>query len=369
MRVGVIRGDLPGPLYLGDLEPVSRYNPSTEPRGQEIYVSRPTVAEVEAVLADPSVGAGAVLEGSDISGNFPITINGTNDDLRIRTSATAAYTVVSIAQAAYANLDALLAALNTALAGTGVTARAGTGSGSRVALESNTKGVASYLQNDTAANGSTANTPLGLANGAARTMPTAAAFITALLPVGGPLDVEDATINAVGATTNANALSLIPSARGTQAALADAVAPQFADTPVAIESFQVGMIAGYRSANYNPDPRQGLSNGAAIVVVQDDGSTAFSASLPTIATAEIAAGTVTISGTGLGHAERNDTAVKFTGAVSKTLSQQQIVAGGGSVSATSIVVPAALIPGAAATTTSVQVKHRARVSDVTVITT
>ena len=41
MRVGVIRGDLPSPLFLGDLEPVSKANFPIDPVGQTRYLSRP----------------------------------------------------------------------------------------------------------------------------------------------------------------------------------------------------------------------------------------------------------------------------------------------------------------------------------------
>src|SRR5690349_21301106 len=99
MRIGITRGDLPGPIHLQDLETVSQYNPPTEPKGQERAIGRPTTAEVEAVLASATVGAGAVIEGSDISGSFPLTINGTNDDLKIKTSSSAGYTTVLVAQA------------------------------------------------------------------------------------------------------------------------------------------------------------------------------------------------------------------------------------------------------------------------------
>src|SRR5689334_10009939 len=102
MRAGVIRGDLPGPVFLSDLEPVSQYNPPTEPRGQNLYLSRPTVAEVEGVLANATTGAGAMIQGSDISGTFPVTITGANDDLKVRTSASASFTTVLLVQAAYA---------------------------------------------------------------------------------------------------------------------------------------------------------------------------------------------------------------------------------------------------------------------------
>jgi hypothetical protein len=368
MRLGVIRADLPGPVLLSALETVSQYNPSTEPRGQEVYISRPTVAEVEAVLAHATYGAGAVLNGGDISGSFPLVIDGTNDDLRIKTSSSAAFTVVLLPQASYANLTALITALNLALNPVGVLARENV-AGNGVALESMTRGVASYIQNDTIANGSVANTPLSLANGATRNMPAASAFITATLPVGGPLDVSAATINGVGATTNANALTLIPASRGTQEALADAVAPQLIETPTVIDSFLVGQIAALLNAEFNPDPRRkpALVDGPAIEVVQDDGVTAFAATLPTITSATLdspSAGDITIAGTGLGDAERLETVVKVAGAVNKVLQQKIITTNGGSVSDTAIVLKAVLIPGATTVTTNVRVQVRQRVSDI-----
>lgn len=370
MRIGVIRGDLPGPIFLADLEPVSQYNPSTEPRGQERYLSRPTVAEIEAALSNATRGAGATIEGSDISGSFPITITGANDDLKVKTDPAAAYTTVLIAQATYANITTLLAAVNLALTGTGITARQGTGSGQRVAIESNTKGVNSYLQIDSTAGGSVANTPLGFgASSITRTMPSGATYITALNPVGGTLDVSSATINAVGATTNSNALNLIPSNRGTVTAIQDAIAPKFAETPVAVDSYLVGKIAGFRNAAYCPDSRRvpALPSSAAISVVQDDGVTAFAATLPTVASAVLSGGNVTITGTGLGSGERDETTVKFGGNVAKVLVRKIIVAAGGSVSQTSIVIPASLVPGVAISLSTVQVKVRHRASSVVAV--
>lgn len=370
MRAGVIRGDLPGPVFLADLEPVSQFNPPTEPRGQNVYLSRPTVAEVEAVLSSATTGAGAIIQGSDISGSFPVTINGTNDDLKVRTSAAASFTTVLLAQAAYATFAALLAAVNDALRGTGVVAVQGAGSGQRIALESSVRGVNGYVEIDSTGGGSVANTPLGLgASAVVRTMPSAATFITALLPVGGPLNVATATINAVGATTNANALSLVPTSRGTQAALANAIAPQFTETSVVLDSFLVGQLSELRSANFNPDPRRipAISNGAAIAVVQDDGSTTFTATLPTVSSATLnspSSGDITIAGTGLGNSEKLETVVKVSGVVNKVLQQKVITANGGSVSGTSIVIKGVLIPGATTVTTSVRVMVRQRVSAV-----
>src|SRR5574343_674465 len=56
MRVAVTRGDLPGPLYLADLEVISQYDPAIEPVGQTFYVSRPILSEMAAALADVPAG-------------------------------------------------------------------------------------------------------------------------------------------------------------------------------------------------------------------------------------------------------------------------------------------------------------------------
>lgn len=371
MRIGVIRGDLPGPLFFQDLEPISQWHPSIDSPGQARYIGRPTTTEVEAALANSTSGAGATIEGSDISGSFPITITGSNDDLKIKTSAAASFTTVLVAQAAYASITTFLAAINVALAGTGVTARLGTGSGQRVALESNTKGVNSYIEIDTTGNGSVFDTPAGLTAGA-RTMPTAAAYILALNPVSGTLNVSDTAIKAVGASTNSNALNLIPASRGTLAAIAEAIAPRVYESTEAVESFLVGSISEFRNAAFNPDTRRGLPSGAAIAVVQDDGSTAFSAGLPVLSVADLntpSTGILTITGTGLGSYETKDTKVRVDGpSIHKTLSQRAIEAAGGTVSATSIVIPAALIPGATLTTTTARVQVRQRVSAAVVMT-
>lgn len=372
MRVGVIRGDLPGPILLADLEPVSRYNPPTEPRGQERYISRPTTAEIEEALADATTGAGAVLDGSDISGSFPLTVTpATDDDLKLRTAPTPApFVTYTIAGATYNTIPEYVAAINTALgSGSGITCRLNVLQNG-IALESDTYGVNSFIENDDEAGGSNANVESGLADGDIRTMAPASDFITDCLPVGGPLDVSTATIVGVGgAASNANALALIPAARGTVTAIAGALAPQFIETPVALDSFLVGNIADLLSANFTPDSRRmpPLATGAAIEVVEDDGSTTFAATLPTITTSTLdspTAGDVTIAGTGLGDPERNETVVKFTGDVETVVSQQVLEAAGGSVSDTAIVIPASLISGAATTTTSDQVKVRQRVSAV-----
>lgn len=59
MYVGVIRGDLPGPVFLADLEATSQTNFPTEPAGQARYISRPNLANITAYLAAQSLSASA----------------------------------------------------------------------------------------------------------------------------------------------------------------------------------------------------------------------------------------------------------------------------------------------------------------------
>jgi hypothetical protein len=370
MRVGVIRNDLRGPLLIADLESVSNQNVPVDPPGQVRYLSLPTAAGIEALLAGATTGAGATITGTALT--FNIVIDGTNNLLRLRTSSTGTLTNYTIASGTYTNITTLVAAINTALFGSGV--RAFNGGSSNVVLESTTHGVGSYLENASVAND--ANTILNIADGVVRTMPAASAYLTAAGVPGGPLNVSAATLAGVGAGSNTNALTPHNAAGLTRglAPLQDYIAPNFADTPVAIDSFLYGMLSEYRSANFNPDTRNPAETaGAAIAVVESSGSTAYATAhtVPTITSATVGSpstGAVTIAGTGLGNENGSGTLgngviVKFTGAITKRLEQKAIIRAGGSVLPTAIVIPASLIPGAAATTVSVRVQVRQRLSN------
>lgn len=365
MYVGIIRGDLPGPIFLGDLEVISQYNPMIEPSGQTYYVSRPTVAEVQSVLADAVHGAGATLQGSNIAGTLPITINAGNQTLAISASSTVAYTTVLVPTGTYATIAALVAAINTVLPSDFV-ARAGVGTGS-LAIEATLRGTGSWLQVAAVAT-STFNTPAGFpATATIRTMPTATDYIVVCNPIGGALNVSDANINGVGASTSANALGLIPVSRGTTTAMASAIATHLVETPTTVMSAAVGNLSEYLNAKFNPDTRlvPPLPDGAAIVLVEDDGVTPYVVPPTFIATATFGGGHLTITGTGLGSNELIDqTWVKFTGAKQVTVQQQAIKHAGGTVSATSIVIPLSLIPGVVTGTCSVQVKFQSLASNI-----
>ncbi len=365
MRIGVIRGDLPGPIFLSNLEPSSQFAPSIEPRGQALNLNRPTTDGVEAAMADVAPTVQSV--GSI---TFPLTIDGTNKVLKLRLAASGAYTTVTLAEAAYANITTLAAAVNVALAAASLDSDIIAEQGStslKLRLRALTElGVGATLETGTTGGGSTFNVDAGFeAAGKQTTIPTAATVITALLPVAGPLDVSDATILA---TINAYMTS------AQLLAVADAIAPQIFETSVARDSGYSGQISWLLSASYTPDSRRvpALPTGAAITVVTDDGTTVETFStLPTTSSCVLdspTTGDVTITGTNLGSVELQETVVSFTGSIRRTLPQGVIEGAGGSVSATSIVVPASLIPGATLTTTIVRVQKRSYMSATRVLT-
>ncbi len=364
MRVAVIRGDLPGPVFLADLEAVSQFNPPVEPMGQQRYLSRPVAASYGALMA---LYAPASL-GSTASITFPLTINGGNQTLKIKSASADPYTSVLIPTATYASITTLLAAINTVLPAAFVAIPLATAPTLRVAFQTTAMGAGARIQYDSTGGGSTANTPLALAAGGAnKTVPSAATVITATVPIGGPVDVSAATIRTqIGSGLTTAQLT----------ALTDGLAPRIIETDLAIRDFQVGNLSQLLSASFNPDPSRvpAITPGAAIIVVADDGTTVFTAPLPLITNAEMdtpTAGDVTITGVGLAgpgspNSEIVATRVKFlTAPDARTVDQALITAAGGTVSATSIVIPAALVPSAAgvAVDTEVQVRFSSLASN------
>lgn len=364
MRVGVIRGDMPGPVFLADLEDVSQWNPSTEPRGQERYLSRPDLTLVGAAL---SANVPASRKGTiDLAGALPITVVlGASDVLQIRVDPLAGYTSCTVAAAAYPSIATFLVAVNAAIAASamkGLVTASVDETGHYFVLRTTAKGTGAYLGVNVLAT-STLNTLVGFANPAfAFTVPTAATVISTTLPVGGPLDVRLVTLGTLlgGGTTTAE-----------RNAVADTIAPRFIETEVVIKSFQVGYLADLRNALFNPDPNRlpAIANGPAITCTLDDGWTVYTAPLTAITNGQIGvplANWVTITGTDLGHAERpEDTEVHFldesnlpTQQLPVILWGKHIIAHGGSIAPLSITIPPALKPTwVAATTTKVRVKY------------
>jgi hypothetical protein len=181
-------------------------------------------------------------------------------------------------------------------------------------------------------------------------------LIDATVPVGGPVDIRAATIRAVsglGAATDAQVL-----------ALQGFLAYSFVETDLVKKSFLYGNLAAYRAAGFNPDPRRvpTLGAAAAIAMVQADFHTAFVVAVPTITTAVLAGGNLTVNGSGFTATGLFEVTVVLTGTGARKVRQDQILAGGGTISDTVIYLPAALVGATpllaaiAQTTTSARVR-------------
>jgi hypothetical protein len=359
MYVGVIRGDMPGPIFLGDLETVSQTNFPTEPVGQTVYLSRPNATALTNYLGGldanydntPYQGSGGVAAGiiGTAAVTFPVTLTGSNNVINLQSSSAGSFVSYTIATGVYPTMLTLLAAVNTAIAGSGAVAATDTATGTLFILESTTPGVGSYIGVNASVT-STFNTPSHLPPSAPFTMPAATAIITGLLPVGGPLNVSAANVK-----------TYLGSARAAAGAVSF-IAPQLVETTEAIQSFQIGMMSKFLESTYNPDPTllPPLAYGPAITVVTNNGSTLFTAPLPIITAAVHNSpnpGDITITGADLGNSEfYTATTVIITGvspgpglaAPTIALNQKVIahtLSGGtqGSVGPTSIVIPASLL--------------------------
>jgi hypothetical protein len=352
---------MPGPIFISDVEQVSQVNFPIEPSGQATYVARPSVTQLTNYLGGldsnydntPFQGSGGVPAGVESSSaiTFPVTLTGSNNVLSVKNISTASFTNVTIATGTYVNMAALVAAVNLALAPTGLATAAISSTGTLLIIQSTVVGVGSYIAINTTVGGSTFNTPANFASGGVNfTMPTAAAIIAGLLPVGGPLNVSSANVLTY--------LGAAPAATGA----VSLIAPHFTETTPVIQSFQIGVMSKFLEASYNPDPTllPALANGAAITCVMDDGMTAYTAPLPIISSAAHSVpnpGDITITGSDLGNSEFfGATTVRVTGVSPAPgvplpfvkLGQKLItntLSGGtqGSVSPTSIVIPASLL--------------------------
>jgi hypothetical protein len=352
MRVAVIRGDVPSPIFLADLEPTSQFNPPTEPFGQTQYIEYPSAtaltylmkgvyvsytedytivgdigddvndqftASVPNTLPIPAGSQGyggvpaAVISSSAIT--FPVTIGGGTNTLAVANSSPPSYTSVVIASGVYATMTALLTAINAVLVPTGLANAVSDSTGLKVVIQSSVPGPGSFIE----LGGATDTTTLFLASGQTFTMPSAATIIAALNPVVAPPATGSLNVSAAALLTNVG-----PTPNSSY--VANFIAPQFLETTVAVQSYQAGNLHGYLLPTWNPNPRllPAITSGPAIQVVENDGTTPFSSSplapFPMITAAvhnSPNTGDITITGVGLGNAELfNSTVVRVTAASS-----------------------------------------------------
>jgi len=351
--VGVIRGDMQGPIAVMDLEPVSRHNPPTEPRGQERRFGRPTPETVGAALTQ--LPAGII---GTVNRSAGLTVDGTNNVLGAKTASAGPTTNVTIPPGVYTSGVALVKAVNAAIGASALAASVIMDeTGAFLVLQSKVGGTGSYIESTAG----TFNTAAGLTG--SFTVPAASAIISATSPIGGPINLSAGVVKTQFGSGGT------PAQRD---AAIGSIAPRFVETDAFIKSFQVGMLSGYRSLAYNPDPSRvpALTPGAAVSIVQDNGTTAYDVPLTSITSAAATAGDLTILGFNLGDPEYQATVVRVysaDGSRSVQIHQKKIqtpIAGAtlGVISPTSIVIPAPLLNGLGVAGSKVQVQYTSLVN-------
>jgi hypothetical protein len=278
MRVGVVRNDMGRGLHLDDLLPRNQYPYASQVAGQSRAIHKPTDAELEAAASPYLALATAVLIATNTAASVDTS---SNDTLRIRTDATASFTVIAVTSGASTAKTVIRDDLNTEFDSAGLNLIAdivGTNQ-IRIRTTSPDVGPGSYVEVDSVANGSTLSTAVGFTvGGVSDTVGTStaltAAIKAAVYPTSTTIDVSSATIIAVD-------LAFAGMATDDQAALvlavADVVAPKLTETGYALLSFSKGKMSKMRVASFQPGgTRGGKPAGIAIAVVEDDGSTAFS---------------------------------------------------------------------------------------------
>jgi len=273
MRIGAVRSDI-SKVYISDVENRSQRNFSSEPAGQSVYVSKPTVSQIEAVM-----GTYAILsaKGDDNGATYDTSINNV---LKIKASSSAPFTTITVTANVALAKSQLVAELNAGFALNDLAFKATVLSGAdankvQIDTVSPNAGPDAYLEIDTAANGSTLN--IAINSGWPITPPVlsglpVATLVTAIYPTSTTIDISSATILA---------LSTFPSMQAVDStalvdAIANAIAPKLVETGPVLLSFAYGVISKLRSSSFQPGgSRVGLPAGYALYVLQDDGSTPF----------------------------------------------------------------------------------------------
>lgn len=269
MRVAPIRSDL-NSIYLDDIESRTRRNFSSEPAGQSRYIKKPTDSQLLAVLNGYAfLSVRGTVAGATVDTSV-------NDTLRVRTASTASYTVITVTANAALAKTQLVTELNAAFLSAGLNLVASLQTGSnfvQIDSKSTNSGPGAAVQIDSVVNGSTLSTAVGFTvGGVSVTGLSVAALKAAVYPTPTSVDVSSATLLAL------STFSLLSSTKQTALvdAVANLVAPSLVETGSVLLSFSYGKLSKLRSSTFRPGPvRTGYTVGAAVAIVDDDGSTPF----------------------------------------------------------------------------------------------
>lgn len=268
MRVGIVRTDLGKGVYIADVESRVQRCFSHEPPGQSRTVRRPTDYELLEVISAYPVPS--VLTGTDVNAAVDTTLNA---DLLIRAFPGVAFTTISVTAGIGTTKVIIRNDLNAAFVSNNLPFVASIVGVNQLRITTTVTGPNAYLEVDTNVL-STLNDVVGFAAGGVVVAGDSYAAVladvkTAVYPTLVTIDVSQATI--IGANAGFALLSG-PNQTALALAIADLVAPQFVETPMAVMSFAKGVISKMRVATFKPD---GLVAGIAAAVVENDGVTVY----------------------------------------------------------------------------------------------
>jgi len=266
MRVGIVRTDLGNGVYIADVESRVQRCFSHEPPGQSRNVRRPSDAELLSALNTHAILS---LVGTDNNASVDTSVN---HHLLIKNPTSGAFVSIAVTAVNPTLKTVIRDDLNAGFATNNLPYIASIYGGiNRIQINTvaPNSGPSAILSTDTFAHGSLLNTPLGLADGVALSGLTLTALKTAVYPTAVTINVSSAQI--IGLSTFASLTTAQKAAL--TLAIADLVAPQFVETPLAVMSFAKGVISKMRVAAFKPD---GLVAGIAAAVVEEDGVTVYS---------------------------------------------------------------------------------------------
>jgi hypothetical protein len=271
-------------MYLNDVENRSQRCFSSQPAGQSRYFHKPTVAELNAVLA---TAAFVTVQGTDFAA--AVATNGANGTkLNIRASAAAPFTQVTVTSNAALPKATLVADLNISFINAGLPLRArlagvGGAGNLQVTIDTTVGGPDAHIEISAGVpSAATLQTVVGLAvpgitNGITGTILTTVG-VGGVYPTATTIDVSTAHLLSLSTF----ALMTAAQKAAVVAAIADYVAPSLVETGPALLSFVYGNLSKMRVATFHPGGLKpgtttfvGLPAGICAAITAADGVTAF----------------------------------------------------------------------------------------------
>jgi len=259
MRLATVRTDM-GPFFVADIESRSQRCFSSEPPGQTRYFEKASDAALTDVLN--TYGKLTIKSGTIV---FPLTIGAAQDTLTIADVSGAPKTF-NIANATYANIASLVAAVNTAFSAQELRLVArNVGNALYIDTSGTNIGLSAYVKADA----SQFVTAISLDTSAFSGTTMLTALKAIIYPSASTVALQNGDIDGVLTFADLSTADLATLCD----AVRDAAAPELVETGPVLLSYVYGQISKFAGATFQPGgDRAGYPAGAAFVVLADDGS-------------------------------------------------------------------------------------------------